>query len=40
VRGETGDEPVTNVEAHVRDEHPEMVGSRTREQILGKATDE
>ena len=39
VRGETDDELVTNVEAHVRDSHPEMVGTMSREQILGMAAD-
>jgi hypothetical protein len=28
-----------NVEAHVADEHPDMVGTMTREQILGMATE-
>ena len=39
VRGETDDELVTNVEAHVRDKHPEMVGTMSREQILGMAEE-
>ena len=39
VRGEDDDELVTNVEAHVRDEHPDMVDTMTREQILGMASD-
>ena len=39
VRGETDDELVTNVEAHVRDQHPEQVGTMSREQILGMAVD-
>jgi hypothetical protein len=39
VRGEDDDELVSNVEAHVRDEHPDMVGTMTREQILGMASD-
>jgi predicted small metal-binding protein len=39
MRGEDDDELVANVEAHVRDEHPEMVDSMTRETILGMATE-
>ncbi len=39
VRGESDDELVSNVEAHVRDKHPEKVGSMSREQILGMAQD-
>ncbi len=40
IRGETDDELVTNVEAHVQSDHPDMVGSMSREQILGMAQDE
>jgi predicted small metal-binding protein len=39
VRGESDDELVANVEAHVRDKHPEMVGTMSREQILEMAQD-
>jgi predicted small metal-binding protein len=39
VRGEDDDELVTNVEAHVRDKHPEMVGTMTREQVLAMASE-
>jgi predicted small metal-binding protein len=39
VRGNDDDEVVANVEAHVRDKHPEMVGTMSREQVLGMATD-
>ncbi len=39
MRGETDDELVSNVEAHVRDKHPEMVGSMTREKIMEMATE-
>ena len=39
VRGESDDELVTNAEAHMRDKHPEMVGTMSREQILAMATD-
>jgi predicted small metal-binding protein len=37
VRGETDDELVTNVEAHMQDKHPEMVGTMSRDQILDMA---
>jgi predicted small metal-binding protein len=37
VRGETDDELVANVEAHVRSHHPEMVGKMSREDVLGMA---
>jgi predicted small metal-binding protein len=37
VRGETEDELVTNVEAHISDKHPDMVGTMSREQIVGMA---
>ena len=30
---------VSNVEAHVRDKHPEMVGTMSRDQILGMASE-
>jgi predicted small metal-binding protein len=39
VQGETDDELVTNAEAHMRDKHPEMVGTMSREQLLGMATE-
>ncbi len=39
VRGETDDELVANVEAHVRSDHPEMVGKMTREDVLGMAVE-
>lgn len=37
VAGETDDELVANVEAHVAAEHPEQVGQHSREQILEMA---
>ena len=37
VRGESEDELVGNVEQHVQDKHPDMVGTMSREQILGMA---
>jgi predicted small metal-binding protein len=39
VRGETDDELVANAEEHIRDKHPEMVGSMSREQLLGMAVE-
>ena len=39
VRGETDDELVSAVEAHVREHHPEMVGQMSREQVLGMAEE-
>jgi predicted small metal-binding protein len=39
VRGESDDELVSNVEAHIQDRHPEMVGTMSREQILGMAQE-
>jgi hypothetical protein len=35
--GETDDELVTNVEAHVQADHPEMVGTMTRDKIMEMA---
>ena len=40
VRGESDDELVGNVEQHIQDKHPDMVGSMSREQILGMAHTE
>ena len=40
VRGESEDELVGNVEQHVQEKHPEMVGTMSREQILGMAQSE
>ena len=39
LRGETHDELVTNVEQHVQSDHPDMVGSMTRDKILEMAHD-
>jgi predicted small metal-binding protein len=39
VRGETDDELIANAEQHVRDKHPDMVGTMSREQMLGMATE-
>lgn len=38
VRGENDDELVQNAEAHIRSEHPDMVGV-SREQLLGMAEE-
>ncbi len=40
VRGETDDELVSNVEQHMQDKHPDLVGTMSREQILGMAQAE
>jgi predicted small metal-binding protein len=37
IRGESEDEVVANVEQHVQDDHPDLVGTMSREQILGMA---
>lgn len=39
VKGESEDELVANVEEHVQERHPEMVGQMSREQILEMAHD-
>jgi predicted small metal-binding protein len=39
VRGEDDDEIVANVEEHVRQQHPEMAGQMSREQILAMAEE-
>ena len=40
VRGEDDDQLVSAVESHIADRHPDMVGTMSREQILGMASDE
>jgi predicted small metal-binding protein len=40
IRAESDDELVSNVEQHIQDRHPDMVGSMSREQILGMAQPE
>jgi predicted small metal-binding protein len=37
VTGDSDDELVTNVESHVQENHPDMVGTMSREQILEMA---
>jgi predicted small metal-binding protein len=39
VHGDSDDELVANAEAHMRDKHPDMVGTMSREQILGMASE-
>jgi predicted small metal-binding protein len=39
IEGESDDELVTGVEAHVRDAHPDMVDQMSREKILEMAHD-
>ncbi|MBV8734531.1 MAG: DUF1059 domain-containing protein [Solirubrobacterales bacterium] len=34
-RGETDDEVVTRIEEHIRSDHPELVGTLTRDEIVG-----
>ena len=40
IRGESDEELVSNVEQHVQEHHPDMVGSMSRDQILGMAQAE
>ena len=37
VRGDDDDQLVANTEEHIRERHPEMVGTRSREDILAMA---
>jgi predicted small metal-binding protein len=39
VQGNTDDELVSNVEAHMQDKHPDLVGTMSRDQILEMAQD-
>lgn len=39
VRGNDDDELVANAEAHMQDKHPEMVGTMSRDQLLGMASE-
>jgi predicted small metal-binding protein len=39
IRGDTDDEVVANAESHMREVHPEMVGTMSREQVLEMAHD-
>jgi predicted small metal-binding protein len=40
VTGENDDELVANAEAHMREMHPELAGTMSREQVLAMATEE
>ena len=39
IEGGSDDEIVTNVEAHIASDHPEMAGKYSREQVLEMAHD-
>jgi predicted small metal-binding protein len=39
VTGEDENELVANVEQHISDQHPDMVGTMSRDQILGMAVE-
>ena len=39
VRGEDDDELVANAEAHIKQDHPDMVGQVSREDFLGMAEE-
>ena len=39
IRGETDDEMVEGAEAHMRDRHPELAGTVSREEILSWVED-
>ncbi len=39
VRGNDDDELVANVESHIQDKHPDMVGTLSRDQTLGMASE-
>lgn len=40
VRADTDDELVARVEAHVRSDHPDLVGKLAREDVLGMAVED
>jgi predicted small metal-binding protein len=40
VRGDSDDELIANTEEHIRDKHPDMVGTMSREQLLGMAVED
>ena len=40
VTGDSDDELIQNAEAHMRDQHPEMVGQVSREQLLSMAEEQ
>lgn len=39
VRGDDDDQLVSAVEAHVQEKHPDMIGTMSRDQILGMAQE-
>lgn len=39
VRGDTDDELVANAEAHIRRDHPDLVGTVSRDDLLGMAEE-
>jgi predicted small metal-binding protein len=39
VRGDTDDELVASAEAHIRRDHPDLVGKVSREDLLGMAQE-
>jgi hypothetical protein len=39
VRGETDDELVANAEAHINEQHPELIGKLGRGDLLGMAEE-
>jgi hypothetical protein len=38
-RGETVEEAATEIEAHMRDDHPELVGKVTRQDLVAMAEE-
>jgi predicted small metal-binding protein len=40
VRADTDDELVAKVDAHVRSDHPDLVGKMSRDDVLGMAEEE
>jgi hypothetical protein len=40
VRGETDDELIANAEAHIQQDHPDLVGKIPREDLLAMAESE
>ena len=40
IRGETEDELVANAEAHIQDVHPEMIGQKSREDLLAMSEED
>jgi predicted small metal-binding protein len=40
VRGQSDDELVANVEAHIKEQHPELIGKLSRPDILAMAEED